>query len=351
MLWAQVIGVRVRLRHIQKVSHPIDFVIPWVDGSDPEWLKEYSRYSSEPGDSSAKRFRDWDLLRYWFRGVEQFAPWVNRVFFVTWGHVPAWLNTSHPKLEVVRHEDYIPQRFLPTFSSHTIELNLHRIKGLSEHFVYFNDDMYLLRPVEESYFFKKGLPCGTAVMQPCAASKTTWFFEPFANVAVLNEHFDTRKSILRHLPKWVNPKYGTMALRTTLMLPYRRFYGFYQFHMPSALLKSAFVDVWREEGDILEGTCRHRFRVNTDVNQWLVLWWQFGQGKFVPQSSKGCNMFSLEDGVEERLEDIRRFMQQKSSKMICINDCDMTDEQFAMARAELQGLFEAVLPERSAFET
>ena len=142
----------------------IDFVIPWVDGSDPEWLKERNAVSSDIGksvsseggcgsdslkngdsieDNSGARYYSWDNLQYWFRGVEKFAPWVNKIHFVTWGHIPPWMNTDAPKLHIVNHKDYIPEQFLPTFNSNTIELNFHRIEGLSEKFVYFNDDTFI----------------------------------------------------------------------------------------------------------------------------------------------------------------------------------------------------------------
>lgn len=122
----------------------IDFVIPWVDGSDLEWRKSKNKYSGkidEPVDITDARYRDWDILKYWFRGVEKYAPWVHKIYFVTCGQKPDWLNENHDKLVLVNHEDYIPHEYLPTFSSHTIELNFHRIKNLSEHFVYFNDDV------------------------------------------------------------------------------------------------------------------------------------------------------------------------------------------------------------------
>ena len=112
------------------------------------------------------RYREWDTLRYWFRAVEKYAPWVNQVYFVTCGHVPKWLNMDAPKLHFVRHQDYIPEQYLPTFSSHPIELNLHRIEGLSEHFVYFNDDFYLTAPVQETDFFVNGLPCDSLEETP-----------------------------------------------------------------------------------------------------------------------------------------------------------------------------------------
>ena len=137
----------------------IDFVIPWVDGSDPAWREEFQRYSPTKGmDAGENRYRDWNNLRYWFRGVEKFAPWVNTVWFVTWGHVPQWLDRNAPKLRIVRHEDYIPVKISADFNCNPIELNFHRIPGLAEKFVYFNDDMFLLRPVEPEIFFKNGLP-------------------------------------------------------------------------------------------------------------------------------------------------------------------------------------------------
>lgn len=101
----------------------IDFVIIWVDDRDPEWQKSYEEYSrKEFGDVRSIRFRDWGTLKYWFRGVEQFAPWVNKVFFITCGHYPKWLNLDHPKLKFVKHSDYIPQKYLPTFNANTIEV-------------------------------------------------------------------------------------------------------------------------------------------------------------------------------------------------------------------------------------
>ena len=141
----------------------IDFVIAWVDGNDPEWRKQKNEYSpSKETDSSNIRYRDMEILKYWFRAVCEYAPWVNKVHFITWGHLPEWMNTECEKLHIVNHKDYIPEKYLPTFSSHPIELNIHRIKGLTERFVYFNDDMLLNDYVSPDYFFKKGLPCDFA---------------------------------------------------------------------------------------------------------------------------------------------------------------------------------------------
>ena len=102
----------------------VDFVILWVDGNDPEWQASKAKYTADKGqDASANRYREWENLKYWFRGVEKFAPWVNNVYFVTCGHYPEWLNLEHPKLRFVRHEDFIPKECLPTFSSRPIDMN------------------------------------------------------------------------------------------------------------------------------------------------------------------------------------------------------------------------------------
>ena len=136
----------------------IDFVVLWVDGNDPAWLAERARYdlTSKDGSNSVVGYRDWGMMRYWFRGVEKFAPWVNHIYFVTCGHYPQWLNLHHPKLTLVKHSDFIPNEYLPTFNSNTILLNIHRIKGLCERFVIFNDDMFLTAPVRDTDFFKNG---------------------------------------------------------------------------------------------------------------------------------------------------------------------------------------------------
>ena len=97
-------------------KYPIDIVIPWVDGSDPAWLKEKRIYLKDNKTTVLEHnFRDWGLLKYWFRGVEKNLPWVRKIYFVTWGHLPTWLNTDNPKLVVVNHRDYIPVDYLPTF--------------------------------------------------------------------------------------------------------------------------------------------------------------------------------------------------------------------------------------------
>lgn len=138
-----------------KTQTVVDFVVPWVDDRDPVWRAKKAKHTGSelPEGNSEVRYRDWDTLKYWFRGVERFAPWVRYVYFVTDDQMPAWLNVNYPKLRWVKHTDFIPMEYLPTFNSNAIEWNLHRIEGLADHFVYFNDDIFVINDTRPEDFF------------------------------------------------------------------------------------------------------------------------------------------------------------------------------------------------------
>lgn len=336
---------------MKETEEEIDFVITWVDGNDPTWQTERARYRAEDRETelaawndAPSRYRDWDLLRFWFRGVEKFAPWVRKVHFVTCGQIPDWLDTSNPKLSIVNHKDFIPKEYLPTFSSHTIELNLHRIKDLAEHFVYFNDDMYLTKPVEPKDFFIHGLPCDTAVLLPVTMEQNGIRAE-INDLYVINRNFEKRRVIRQKPRNWFSPKYSRLLLRTFCMMPFRLFSGFYITHLPNSYYKATFEKVWQKETKILEQTCRHRFRTSTDVNQWLMEYWQLCENRFCPRSQ---NVGRLYEG-EMQLKEVPTVVRQKKYKMICINDSnDLTD--FEQTKKSIAEAFAEILAEKCSYE-
>lgn len=336
-------------------EEPIDFVIPWVDGGDREWLKEKAEFDSSSSKNETNcdaRYRDWGLLRYWFRSIEEYAPWVRRVHFVTWGHVPEWLNLDNPKLNVVKHSDYIPENFLPTYSSHVIELNFHRIEGLAERFVYFNDDMFLLRSVRPSDFFDEGCPRDIAALNVhCCELDMPIQMISCKDTAVVNSHFDVKASIRENRVKWFCLEYGATLLRTLLLMPWPRFPGFYMPHCPQSLLKNTFEEVWNAEPEVLSETCSHKFRCENDVNQWVMRCWQIAKGNFVPRpaSFSVSYMFADEDkrGVAAAIE---RELAKPKAKAVCINDADMDEGLFAECRDRVLRAFEARFPKKCSFE-
>lgn len=324
----------------------IDFVIIWVDGNDPAWQAQKRQYRPDVQvDDRQIRYQDWDNLQYWFRGVERFAPWVGKIHFVTWGHLPPWLNTEHPKLNIVRHEDYIPQEYLPTFSSHPIELNLHRIQDLSEKFVYFNDDMFLTAPVKPEDFFHGDTPCDTYranVVVPLDDKFTPILFN---NVKVINRHFHKRAALKQNFSKWVNFKYGSQNLITLALMPWREFTGFHDEHLPNAFQKSLFETVWKQEGEILDATCRHKFRDEEDVSQYLMRYWRLAQGDFAPRSHKFGKLFVVSNDNQDLFESILK----RRYHMVCCNDTGAY-EDFELQKRRLQEVFQQAFPEKSSFE-
>ncbi len=146
-----------------EVRGPVDVVYTWVDGDDPQWDEARRRRLDEADGGALRReaggrarFTSHDELRYSMRSLHLFAPWVRRIHLVTAGQAPAWLDTSHPSVQLVDHRDILPADALPTFNSHAIETGLHRVPDLSEQFVYFNDDVLLGRPVGPETFFGPG---------------------------------------------------------------------------------------------------------------------------------------------------------------------------------------------------
>ena len=338
---------------------PIDFVITWVDGNDPAWQEEKNRYSPHAGgDMSARRYRDWDNLQYWFRGVEKFAPWVHKVYFVTWGHIPPWLNTDDPRLQIVKHTDFIPEKYLPTFSSRAIELNMHRIPGLSEQFVVFNDDFFLLAPVRETDFFRDGLPCAEAALDVnCVITRTSGgkkiplhslYTAMICNTILINRNFSMRSSLSRHWKKWFCPRYGKDLFKTLLLLPWWQFPGFRYEHLPYSFLKSTFERVWAEEPEMLENASAHRFRRTTDVSTPVITLWQIAEGSFSPRS-RSFGEYLCINGNERNDRKICEVIRGGRKKVVCVND-SCPDELFEERKRMLNECFEKVFPEKSGFE-
>lgn len=326
----------------------IDIVVTWVDGSDPEWLKERARYSGTPVELSDVRFRDWGLMRYWFRGIEKYAPWVRKIHFVTWGHLPDWLDTTNPKLHIVKHTDFIPAEYLPTFNSHTIELNLHRIEGLSEQFIYFNDDVFLIRPVTPTLFFKHGLPCDCFGLDAIFFGKDSIGHINGANMTVLNTHFRMRKVLKEHWTKYLNPVNGVKKVIKTcaLALFYPWFPGMYYWHLTSAFLKSTFEKVWEAAPETLDETCTYKFRNPTNVSPSLIKFWQMAEGTFIPMSNKCGYCCHLTDS---RVEIVCDAIQKQKYAIICVNDNGRLSN-WKRAAELVRHSFEMILPERSGFE-
>jgi hypothetical protein len=161
-----ILQIRTSQRSRQGTGHPldsekIDIVYLWCDGNDPAF-RERRRLRGmkvEVNEDSNLLQVDNDELKYSLRSLEKFAPWINHIFIVTDRQVPSWLDSDNKKITIVDHSQILEEGAIPTFSSPAIESRIHNIDGLSEYFLYANDDMFFGAPVGPRFFFDgKGNP-------------------------------------------------------------------------------------------------------------------------------------------------------------------------------------------------
>jgi hypothetical protein len=232
---------------LDRFSGDVDVVYTWVDGSDTRWRAAFDEWSRREGrdqlvdrDLVAARFTDNEELRHALRSLWFCCDWVRKVFVVTADQVPAWLDADHERIEVVSHRDILVEKCLPTFNSHAIEAALHRIDGLSEHFVYFNDDVFVGRPLRPDHFFESnGLP--------------KIFFSDARVTGVVD---DLQLAVDN----------AAMRGRELLSRDFGRVAAFKPHHAPFALRRTLLDEVTKRYADEVETTMHHRFRHPDDLS-------------------------------------------------------------------------------------
>ncbi|GAB2023935.1 stealth family protein [Lactovum odontotermitis] len=326
----------------------IDFVITWVDSADIKWINKYNHFYSDTFSemNGEKNFRNWDILKYWFRAVEENAPWVHKIFFVTEGHLPQWLDTNNEKLVVIKHEDFIDKKYLPTFNSNVIELNLHKIPTLSQHFVSFNDDMFVNGLVEPKDFFDGNLPRDTGVFSPIVPTPGGIVNIVLNDVTLINKHFDLRSVLKKNWRKYFKLFYGRELMKNILVLPWKPILGFYDNHTPISYNKDIYTEVYDREKKMFEKTFSHRFRTPEDISHWLVRYWQLCSGNFSPRKASFGKYYSLGSESESLIQDLKY----QKHKLICLNDSEVKSEEYVPIHQEIGKAFEERYGKKSSFE-
>lgn len=331
------------------LNFDIDFTILWVDGNDPEWQKQFNKYklqdkSIKQTDIRNERYRDNGLLKFWFRGVEKYAPWVRKIHFITNGQKPDWLNLNNPKLHWVKHEDYIKKEYLPLFNSTAIEMSMHKIPDLAEHFVHFNDDFFLTGPVKPEYYFsKKGQIKDMAFLY--TVSLSFHGKRLMNNEILIDKLLDKKKCVHEHWRKWINPIYGKKLL-STIYFRKRINHSFIRMHhFSQPYCKYFFEKMWKLAGEELEKTISHRFRSIDDYNHNIYREYALFTGDFVPTNHyKKRRFFDITDDTAKIIKSITN----KKIQEIVINDHDCTDYDVRINK--IRQAFEKILPEKSSFE-
>lgn len=291
----------------------MDAVITYVDGLDPLWQKDYEAVAGKR--ILEKRFRDWGTLRYLLRGIEAHMPYVKNVYLVVSraSQVPEWADTEN--LKVVLHRDIIPAEFLPVFNSTAIEMFLHRIPGLDEQFIYFNDDMYPVADCDSSVFFQDGKPAIGFRRHVLACG--------LYKVQTRNSDMMARKALgLEPSPVFLRPQ-----------------------HICSPMLKSECTKAYEAiRDDILSSITVLRERKN--LNQYLFLDYMYHKDMAIDRRISNRHLSLAASSADKVCMDIEH----PSTSFICINDVQMPEDKYRQTRERILASFDRRFPMKSRFE-
>lgn len=285
----------------------IDFVFPYVTSDDVSWQEEYKKALIEDGRGDCwatgiERFRDSGMLKYTFRALEKNLPWLHKVHMLVMAEsqVPAWINREN--VNVIVHKDFIPENLLPTFNSSTIEMFLPKLKGVSNTFIYGNDDTLFTRPLEPTFFFDGGKPIYQVVLRN--------FYETAPGDIMrrndYNLYFNTDQT-----KRVVTTQHGP--------IPYKM-----------AWIKECYKKFEKE----MIASCT-KFRTETDLNQYLFALYQMMEKEIV--NTKRNYVTGI---LTPRFLEKIKSLDFSSIDEICINDTDSTTpEQWSQLLEKLNTEF------------
>lgn len=289
----------------------IDYVFPYVNNEDINWLRGYQNYRKfqEP-----ERYRDWGTLKYVFRGIEKCMPWINNIYLIVEqeSQIPQWLDREAVK--IVYHKDIIPEDLLPTYNSATIEMFLHKIPGLSEHFIYSNDDIFPIRDLNPDDFYYNNLP----------------------KLAIIEKQYNPyTKNLYRHM--LFN---GENEIRDLLNLEKNKQIYHRTGHSLHPMLKSSWEKLESLIGKKLLRSCS-RFREIKNFNQDIVAYYQWLSGNYFPSNRKT---------YQSQLKNINRVIQAFDSdlQIICLNDGESIN--LSIIKGTILGLLQKRFPTKSKYE-
>jgi hypothetical protein len=321
--------------HLFTVTEPIDVVYTWVDGSDPDWILRKAAAQDEHLTRSAvmhalsandSRYISRDELRYSLRSLDMYAAWVRHVYLVTDDQVPAWLDTTNSRLTVVSHQELFGGRGrLPTFNSHAIESQLHRIAGLSENYLYLHADVFFGRPVSPSLFFHSN---GLAQFY-LSHAKVGLGSANEQDMPVMSAAKNNRDLMAKLFDRTISNKFK---------------------HVPHALRRSVMDDMEQDFAADFERTAASQFRSHNDVSISAALahYYAYATGRAVPGKIRYLYADIARADTPSRLKSL---LWNRDYDVFCLNDHDSSKIDTAAQAKIIEDFLGAYFPQPSSFET
>lgn len=299
------------------VDPTIDLIISYVNGSDKHWIQDFIK-TTHTHNPSAVRFRSWGTLKYLLRSVETYMPFVRNIVLVVArpSQVPSWLNTQ--KVRVVYHDEFIPSSLLPTFNSCTIESFFWNIKGLSDRVIYFNDDMFPIKPLYETDFFTGDTPHIRFTDMESYSERNMFRAQCRSSIDLI--------TAMLKLPKFEAGK---------IVRPY---------HISAAFPLKTLQIIGEQCGSILPQLATIQ-RNCKNVNQYIYLYYHYFTDDYVPETID-YKYFELN---EKTINDIMSEILSGTHHMVCLNDSEKLKD-YARVRFLLTTCFDKKFPHKSQYE-
>jgi hypothetical protein len=318
---------------IDATDFPIDVVYTWVDGNDPELATKREAHRPTPGnaprinarETGSSRYTSRDELKYSLRSLQMYAPFIRNIYIVTDGQTPSWLNTRAAGIRVVDHKDvFTDPTALPVFNSHAIETQLHHIDGLSERYLYFNDDVFLGRPITPGHFFHSN---GIAKLP----------FSP-AQLGLGAPH-----------PDEPAPNSAGKNVRALIQNTHGRFTVSKFMHTPHPQIQSVMRDLEKLFPEDLDRTSRSKFRAVTDIATAASLHHHHAYltGRAVAGTYK---LRYVDVALPDAQEKMTALARERSFDFFCLNDVNTPADQQRRIAEEVHSFLEAYFPFPSRWE-
>ena len=307
----------------------IDLVYLWVNGSDLVWQAKRNACIGKTEEKSSVncegRYANNDELKFSLRSVEAYAPWIHKIYIVTDNQVPIWLDTSNPKIRIVDHKEIMPSVCLPCFNATVIEHFICNIPGLSEHFLFANDDMFINKPVTPDMFFAEdGLPIIRFTRRPFR--KFTLWFKEHVQGKTLSNYIQ----IIRNAADLVEKKYG-------------KYYGGKTHHNIDAYLKSDCQRVEQMFKNEIEPTLSNHVRSANDIQRNLFAYVALSEKRAHLQYVTLRTSFRFHIHRENHYRKLERY----NPMLFCMNDSEFASDD---DRKRMVAFLNRRFPKKSQFE-
>jgi len=249
-----------------KTNIQVDAVITWVDGNDKIWQEKINTYSEKKINFSSekhkRRYNSIGEIDIAITSIIKFAPFIKNIFLVTDNQSPKSFDSlktlakaQNINLELIDHKVIFDgyHQYLPCFNSCSIGSMLFRIPNLSEHFVIFNDDTFLMRPVSINDFFINGQP----------VLRGAW--QKFNEDRIIRTCYKKIQGFLGKPKKTGGYSFKKLQQNSAKLAKTDRYLR--RFHTPVCLRKSTLENFFKTNKTRLEANIKHRFR---NENQFII---------------------------------------------------------------------------------